>query len=129
MNQRQALEALVIFVREQEPEDREVLKALKWGDKRLEVLRDREERRKIPIDTDLTSEPLSIDDILCIQDLAGTFCRGCLGIKNKRKTFCVTCYMKVPPGTRKALWSFGSIYYHAYNRAVRFLDEKRKSGQ
>jgi len=124
MNQLTGLSALVIFVREHEPEDKEVLKALKWADKRIDTLRDRAERRKVPIDPDLRTEPLTIGHELVISDLKGTTCRGCWGKKRARASFCTSCYIKLPAGTRKALWSM-ELYDFAYSRAVRLLDEMR----
>lgn len=125
MNQRLALSTLVINVREHEPEDKEVLKALKWADKRLQTLLDREERRKVPIDPDLGDEPLTIDSTLVISDLKGPTCRGCWGKKRARSSFCPGCYIKLSAGTRKALWRMDELYYYAYNRSVRLLDEMR----
>jgi len=125
MNQREALATLVIDVREHEPEEKQLLRALKWADKRLQTLQDREERRKVPIDPDLRDEQLTIDSDLVISDLKGTTCRACWGKKRTRSSFCPGCYIKLPAGTRKALWRMDDLYYYAYNRSVRLLDEMR----
>jgi|SRR5579862_4752842 len=127
MNQRAALETLIIFVRENEPEEKPVLRALKWADKRLEVLRDREARRKAPMPTDLEQEPLVITWDEMIADHRGTVCRACGGKKSSRRSLCTACYIAVPDaGTKKALWREHN-YLHAFNRAVRQLAERRQA--
>lgn len=127
MNQLEALRELVIYVREQEPDDAKVLRALKWADKRLDTLQDRAERRKVPIPVDLCQEPLIINALDVYADLKGTVCLSCGKKKRARASFCTTCYIAIPnAGVKKALWAM-DYYVPAFNRAVRLLREMREA--
>lgn len=124
MNQLEATSTIIDFVREQHPEEKFVLRALKVLERRHEVLRTRWERKFVKVPEDLMSEPSAIpyEDIL--SDLHGTVCRNCTGKKKSQESFCRECYNKLDAPMRKALymrWNTGYIF--AFCRGVRLLKE------
>ncbi|HEX8281123.1 MAG TPA: hypothetical protein VF551_07085 [Chthoniobacterales bacterium] len=122
MTQRDATVIIIEFVREQTPDDKNVLRALKVLEKRAEVLRLRYERRHIEIPADLFEEPITLPTSVIRESLKGTVCAGCNGKKRARESFCTRCYHLLDGGIRKALWDLSS-YDPAFCRAVRVLKE------
>ena len=123
MNSIEALSELIVAVRETEPEHKPTLRALKWAEKRLEVLRARAECRKAPFPTDLDQEPIVISWDEMVEDHRGIVCRSCGKKKSSRRSFCTACYIAIA-GTKKALW-MDHNYLAAFNRAFLQLKERQ----
>jgi hypothetical protein len=121
MNQGEATATIIDYARDQAPEDKRVLKALKVLEKRYDVLRTRSERRRAVIPPDLFEEPLTLSRGAIVAELLGEECR-CGRYKEERSSSCPHCYAKLRPDTRKALWlGVGKGYEQAYCRALREL--------
>lgn len=62
------------------------------------------------------------DPIILVHELAGTRCR-CGKTKRGGETFCRSCYYRLPPPYRRALYALlGDGYEEAYAAAVGVLD-------
>jgi hypothetical protein len=57
-----------------------------------------------------------------LADFLGRKCSGCGASKDTNRSFCFTCYRKLPKGMQSDLWRrFGCGYEAAFNDALAWL--------
>lgn len=119
MTQCEATVTLIEFVRDQAPDEKRVLRALKVLEKRAEVLRLRGERRRAVVDDNIYDEPLLVTFAQFRSIFDNDVCVRCCRLKFPENAFCGPCFAKLDPRIAAAFRSGRTILF-GFNRALRF---------